>query len=260
MKRGLLFPTEPPRLRFGDYLVRANLPAVPKVFGHVGADQPPVAGGWGGCGNFQAGDCSIAGACHETQTWFWATHRPIPPFTDASGIADYSRALVAQGGASYDPNNPATDTGLDPVALASWRQTVGITDAAGGVHKIGPFASIGDLDHLDLACYLFGAAAICWQLPDNAEAQFRAEEPWDDTSGAPGAGHYTAYVGRNTAGNRIIVTWGRLQAATPEYVEKYMYPAPYGGISFLSQEYLLATGKSPESINWAQLNAYMASL
>lgn len=260
MKRGLIFPTEAPRLRFGDYLVRANLPAVPKVFGHVGADQPPVSGGWGNVGNRLAGNCPIAGAAHETQTWFWATGRPIPPFTDASGLADYSRALVALGGAPYDPTNPATDTGLDPVALASWRQTVGITDAAGGIHKIGPFASIGDPEELDLACYLFGAAAFCWQLPNSAEAQFRAGEIWDDTSGTPGAGHYTAFVGKNSAGNRMIVTWGRLQAVSDAYVAKYMYPAPYGGISFLSQEYLLATGKSPEAFNWDQLNADMAQL
>ena len=265
MKRGMLLPVEAPRLRFGDYPVLTNLPVVPKVFGHVGAAQPPSPPppgdkGWGNIGNRLAGNCPIAGAGHETQTWRWATGQPIPPFTDASGIADYSRALVAAGGLPYDPSNPATDTGLDPVVLASWRQTVGITDAAGGVHKIGPFSSIANLDELDLACYLFGAAAFCWNLPASAEDQFARGEPWDDTSGPGVGGHYTAYVGRNSAGNRMVVTWGRLQAVTDAYIATYMYPAPYGGIAYLSREYLLATGNSPEAFNFDQLNADMAQI
>ena len=259
MKRGMLLPQPGAvRIRLGDYLIRANLPVVPKVFGHVGRAQPPVDGGWGNVGNRTAGDCPIAGASHETQTWFWATGRPIPPFTDASGLADYSRALVAAGGLPYDPNNPATDTGLDPVVLASWRQTVGITDAVGVVHKIGPFASINDPDELDLAVVLFGAAAICWVLPDSAEGQFSQGEVWDDTSAVGTGGHYTAYVGRNSAGNRQVVTWGALQATNDAYLAKYQYPQ-MRGLAYLSREYLLASGNSPEAINFAQLDEDMAS-
>ena len=259
MKRGMLLPQPGAvRLRLGDYLVRANLPVVPKVFGHVGRAQPPVTGGFGDIGNRTAGNCPIAGGCHETQVLFWATGRPIPLFTDATGLADYSRALVAQGGPPYDPNNPATDTGLDPVALASWRQTVGLTDANGVVHKIGSFASINDPDELDLACYLFGVAAICWVLPNSAEDQFSQGEVWNDLSGVPAGGHYTAYVGRNSAGNRQVVTWGALQGTTDAYLAKYQFPQ-MRGLAYLSREYLLASGNSPEAINFAQLDEDMAS-
>jgi hypothetical protein len=258
MKRGLRLPfnREAVPLRFGDYLVRGNLPAVPKSFGHVGAEYPPASGGWGALGNITAGDCTIAGACHETQTWYWATQRPIPTFTDGSAIADYSKALVDQGSAPYNPEDEATDTGLDPVALAKWRQAVGITDAAGGVHKITAYASIADPEELDLACYLFGAAAICWNLPDSAEQQFESNQPWSDLGGSGTGGHYTAYVGRNSAGNRMVVTWGDLQAATDSYVSKYLV----GGLAYLSREYLLSTGNSPEAINFDQLNADLAEL
>lgn len=252
MKRGCLpFRRSAVPLRFGDYLVRPNLPAVPKVFGHIGTDQPPVQGGWGTLGNINAGCCVMSGGGHETQTWFWATGRPIPLFSSPSTLADYSRALVAQGGKPYDPNDPSTDTGLDPVQAAQWRQSIGITDANGVNHKIGPFTAIDNSDELDLAAYLGGAAAVCWALPNSAEGQFRAGEVWDDVAGEPGDGHYTMMGGRNSAGNRIVVTWGRLQACSDAYVAKFMV----GGLSFASQEYLLATGKTPESIDWSALQA-----
>jgi hypothetical protein len=257
MKRGMLeFRRSAIGLRFGDILIRAKLPVVPKTYGHIPEAQPPTAGGWGMLGNLTAGDCVVAKACHATQDWFWATGKPVPRFTDASALALYSAMLVAQGGLPYDPNDPATDAGLDPVAAAQFWQTTGITDADGAVHKIGPFTAIDDADELDLAGYLGGAAAVCWALPSTAEAQFEAGEVWDDVSQPPGDGHDTMLGGRNSAGNRMVVTWGRLQAFTESYRAKYMV----GGLSFASQDYLLATGKTPEAIDWAQLAAYQQSI
>jgi hypothetical protein len=244
------------KLQFADYLVRGNLPVVPKVFGHVSQAQPPVLGGWGMLGNSTAGCCVMSGACHETQTWFWATGRPVPDFTSASCLADYSRCLVAQGGPPYDPNNPATDTGLDPVAAALWRQTIGITDTNGAAHKIGPYAALDNPEEMALAGYLGGVAGTCWNLPDSAEDQFIRGEVWDDLSGTLSSGHYTEFAGRNSAGNLMFVTWGKLQAATDEYVAKYMS----GAVAYLSKDYLLATGKSPEGINWDELAADQAAI
>jgi hypothetical protein len=253
MKRGMLpFRPELVGLRFQDVLVRSALPVVPAVYGHVSSPQPPVEGGWGMLGNDYAGNCVAAKSCHAVQDWFWATGRPIPPFDGPTGLLNYSRMLVAQGGRPYNPDDPSTDTGLDPVAAAQYWQTTGILDASGATHKIGPFTSISDADELDLAGYLGGAADVCWALPSTAEAQFEAREVWDDTSQPPGDGHDTVLGGRNSAGNRMVVTWGRLQAFTEAYRAKYMV----GGMSFASREYLLATGRTPEAIDWAQLAAY----
>lgn len=250
MRRGMR-PFERSSIRFGlaDITIKAALPIVPKVWGHVRQAQPP--GGWGVLGNLTAGDCVIAGFSHQIQVWFWATKRTIPPFTDPSSLSNYSHALVAQGQGPYVPGDSSTDTGLDPVQAAQWWQSVGITDADGVLHKLGSFVSVDTPEQLDIGGYLGGAGGMCWLLPDSAEDQFREGHVWDDLSGDPGAGHYTAYVGRNSAGLREFVTWGRLQAATDAYVEKYWYPS--GGIVYLSQEYLLATGKSPEGIDWAGL-------
>ena len=236
-------------LKFGNYMKSSLLPTVPKIWGHVRLAQPPSPGGWGMLGNDQAGCCVMSGGSHEHQTWAWATGRPIPRFTDQSVLADYSKCLVSQGGRPFDPNDPDTDTGLDPVAAAHWRQTVGITDADGIVHKVGPVVQLTSIAQMEMAGYLFGCVGMCWNLPGSADAQFEAHHIWDDLSSPPEGGHYTELAGRNSKGNLIFITWGAAQAATDAYVEQNMS----GATCYLSEEYLLATGKSPEGINWAQL-------
>jgi len=241
LKRGCLLPKEPPKLKLRDYLVRPMLPKVPKVFGHLTAAAPP--GGWSMLGNNNKGDCVMAGAAHETMLWAWATNRSIPKFDTAGVVGQY---LNLTGGA---------DTGLDPVSAAQWRQNVGITDADGKVHKIDAYVQIENVDELKLAGYLFGCAGQCWSLPDTAEDQFSAGQVWNDLSGPPDPdeGHYTPFGGVNSVGNLEFLTWGQIQGASEAYTAKYM--VTNGCIAYLSQEYLLATGLSPEAINWGDLEA-----
>ena len=127
---------------------------------------------------------------------------------DQSVLADYSKCLVAQGGQPYDPNDPDTDTGLDPAGAAKWRQTVGITDADGGVHKVGPSRSInvdranGDVGLVICSGYVAG---MCWNLPGSADDQFEKHHIWDDLSSPPEGGHYTEnWLNRNSKGNLIF--------------------------------------------------------
>lgn len=257
MKRGMLpFRPQAIALRLSDVLVKAKLPAIPAHFGHVGAAQPPCKGGWGMAGNSRAGDCVVAGGAHETQVFCWATGKPIPTFSDKTALANYSRCLVATGGSAYDPNDPSTDTGLDPVQAAQWRQAVGITDDSGAVHKIASYVSIKGVEEMQIAMYYGGAAAIAWGLPDSAETQFDAGEIWDDLSGEPTGGHYTSGVGINSKLMPFTVTWGALQGFTWDYFDKWSD----GGISYLSHDYILATGKSPEGIDWGILQEYMKQL
>ena len=86
-------------------------------------------------------------------------------------------------------------------------------------------------------------------LPASAEQQFEAGQVWDDLRSKPAGGHYVPCVGLNTSGHLIFVTWGELQAATRQYVETRMEEA----VACLSREYLLASGLSPELINWSAL-------
>lgn len=245
--RGMLpWQEEKIRLKFGAFLNRAKLPVIPKLFGHVGRAQPPVEGGWQMLGNDQAGDCVMAGAVHETMTWAWATSATMPVFNTKQVLAQYYARTGGQ------------DTGLDPIDNARWRCKTGLTDASGRVHQVKAFAAVNTVEEVELATYLFGACGIGLELPDNAENQFTAGIPWTDTSGdpKPANGHYVPVVGRNTRGHLIVVTWGRLQALSLDYLDKYCA----GGVVYFSREYLDTRGVSPELFDEATLDKHLASL
>lgn len=230
------------KLQMRSYLLSAALPQVPPTFGHVHHAAPPD--GWGMLGNDKAGCCVLSGAAHETMTWAWATGKPIPVFSPVNVLKQY-RALT--GG---------RDGGLDPIATAKWRVSQGLVDAMGDIHQVKAFGSVGSLSDVELAVYLFGVCGLGLELPDNAEQQFIDGRPWDDVTGEPKDGHYVPCVGKNTAGNLMVVTWGKLQAMTPAYFAKYVV----GAICYFSGEYLLATGKSPEMFDEAQLDADLAAM
>jgi hypothetical protein len=67
---------------------------------------------------------------------------------------------------------------------------------------------------------------------------------------APGGdGHYIPCIGRNSLGFFLFVTWGRLQAATPAWVQTYMDE----GLVYISRERLNGQGLSPQGFNAAAL-------
>ena len=68
-------------------------------------------------------------------------------------------------------------------------------------------------------------------------------------------GHYVPVIGRNSAGNFLVITWGRLHAATPEFVTKYMDE----GIAYLSLEYL-KNNLSPEGVALDELQRQLQQL
>jgi hypothetical protein len=245
LRRGMA-PWQPEaiKLKMSDYLVLSAVPPVPATFGHV--HSPAPSGGWGLLGNDKAGDCVLAGAAHETIVWAWATRRPIPRFTAPNVLKQY---YALAGGA---------DGGLDPIATAKWRCSNGLADADGDIHKVKAFGAISGTAELEQATYLFGVCGVGAALPDSAEQQFQNREPWSDLSSEPNKknGHYFVVVGKNSKGNYMVVTWGRLQAMTPAYFDRYAV----GGLCYFSQEYLTETGKSPELFDEAQLDADLAAL
>jgi len=180
--------------------------------------------------------------------WAWATNKPIPRMTEDVIVRQYLTLTHKK------------NTGLDPMAIAAWRQKFGLADADGVHYKISFYARILTLHQMRQAAYLFGCAGACWLLPDSAEEQFIRGRIWDDLSEKPNPkkGHYTVYGGVNSAGHDLFITWGRIQAATPEYVEKYMWPG--GSIAYLSQDYMTAAGTSPRAIKWADLSSDLKQL
>lgn len=239
-------------LNFGDLLVRRKLPPLPLRFGHV-FGQPK--GGFGMLGNDIASNCVCAGAMHESQTHAMATKRPVPRFSEATGLREYSKLLVAGGGKSWDPRDQGTDLGLNPQLVAGYRRRIGIVDDDGVAHKILAYALVRDLNDAMYGTFLMGAVGLGLLMPDSAERQFADGHVWDDLRSRPQEknGHYVVMVDRNSAGNLVLLTWGRLHAATPQYVERYWA----GAIAYISLEYMLASGVSPEGFDRGALEDYL---
>jgi hypothetical protein len=224
------------KMQFGSYLKATDVPTVPTAFG-----RPWLVRQWGMLGNDQEGDCFWAGACHESMMLRADADSNIPMFTTRTAFHDY-----------HEATGTTDDIGTDLLDGMHYRQKTGISDTLGQRHKIDFYTELkpGDLHALDLAVFLFGVAGVGIKLPDSAEQQFNSMEVWSVMSGASlMGGHYVPCVGRNSLGNYLIVTWGRLQAVTPDWIQAYMDQ----GAVIISHERLKTSGISPQGFDWAKL-------
>lgn len=233
LETGCRLPQDLPKavpLLADSYWERSNLPAVPKVFGHVSSEVP-----WGALGNAgqgAVGDCTIAGVAHQVMLWKRASSGAYPIFADATVRKQYFTLTGGQ------------DSGLDPVKVATWWVKDGIADAGGNHHRIRGYSRLGDVSDLDVACYMYGCLGLILDLPNSAKYEFLNGEPWSDTSQQGASGHYAVLCGRNSAQNWTCITWGRVHAITPSWMDKYLI----GAMVYYSSEYLLPSGVSPEAI------------
>jgi hypothetical protein len=173
-------------------------------------------------------------------------------FDVSSVLSDYAACT------GFSPSDPTSDQGTDMQVAASYRQKTGVLDALGRRHLIDSYVALlpGDVGQLALAAYLTGAAGVGLRLPSDAEDQFNAGKPWTVTLGVgTDGGHYVPCVGRNSAGNFIVVTWGRLHAMTPEYYTANCDEA----IAYISLE-TLRNSLTPEGFSADQLRSDVAAL
>jgi len=238
-------------LKFADVFNAAKLPTPPRSFGH---ETLMPNGDWFTLGNTEFGNCVFAGAAHEHMLWTMAGGSPRAKFTTKDVLSDYSAVT------GFDPTKPETDQGTDMQTAAAYRQKIGIIDAAGVRHKIAAYSNLaaGNLDQLALAAWLFDAVGVGVQCPSSMSDQFDASVPWSVVDGdSIVGGHYIPCVGRNSNGNLLFLSWGKLHAATPEWVSKYMDE----GVAYLSLEIINASTKlSPEAFNPDSLTQYLRGL
>ena len=249
MKLGKL-PARPDAIKFKlqSYIDETALPTPPLRFGHYSKVTVP----WGELGNDVCGDCVWAGSGHETMTWRAAAGSSIPSFTPKEIISSYSDVT------GYDGTD-ATDYGTDVQQACSYRQKTGITDGQNR-YKIDSYVAlrVGDVNELVLATYLFGVAGIGIEFPLTAWTQFRTGQPWDIAGPSRiDGGHYIPCVGRNSKGNFLVVTWGRLQAMTPRFYAKYSDEA----VAYVSLDSINSTNLvTPEGFDIAKLRRNLAAL
>ena len=234
------------KLKFSSFFDAVQLPKPLMSFGHYVINQPFKM-----LGNDRAGDCVWAGAAHETMVWAREKYTP-PVFNDADVLSDYTAVT------GYNPADPSTDNGTDMEEAAKYRRKTGIRDASGVRHKIDAYVALkpGDVEQIALATYLTAGIGIGVRLPDTAERQFDAQEPWSVVRGAKvEGGHYISCLGRNKLGNFLVVTWGRLHAVEPAFLTEYMDE----GIAYLSLE-ALEHKLTPDGFDAAGLRAALPRL
>lgn len=234
------------KLKLASYLKATALPALPAAFGHEG-----VISSWPMFANDQYGDCVWAGAAHETMM-LTTLGGHAATFTDANVLSDYSAVT------GFVESDPSTDNGTDMQTAASYRRKTGIVDAAGNRHTIAAYLALepGNLDHLCIAAYLFGAVGIGLQLPGSALDAAANKQPWYYTAGSQiEGGHYVPLVGKRADGIFITVSWGMNQLMSTAFLSHYCDEA----IAYVSTEDLI-NQKSPEGFDYATLLADLKEL
>jgi hypothetical protein len=228
---------------------------LPKYFGH---EREKID--YGVLDNDECGDCVIADIAHRIMIDARGCGRPVPTFNKT--VVPIYTALTG-----YDPkvpldadgNNP-TDNGTDMAAAAEYWRTNGIKDDVGVIHKAKAYGEIqvGNWDQLLKATYLYGGASLGVQLPQSAMDQFDQQVPWTILTGSPDivGGHAITSCGLNTEGHLVIITWGRTQAVTRPWLERFMDE----GVCTFSREYLLSTNRTPELFDEVSLDAALVAL
>lgn len=232
------------KLKLGDYLRAPELPAVPARFGNLSAWNH---WSWDMLGNDKAGCCVWSGFAHQCMMW---------SATEGNKNVSFSEAEIlgpdAYGETGYVIGDDSTDNGTDMVQACQFWKDRGFFS-----HTIRGFAEV-TTSKVPLAAYIFGSCGIGITLTQANIDQFSNAEPWDVVRDSPAVGgHYVPVISRNSHGNLVCVTWGRLQAITPAFLEAQCDEA----VIQLSDDWLDAQqGVTPRGIKLADLIVDMKSL
>ena len=243
-KRGLLPPRKNAiKLKFSTY-AKPSLPIRPAEFGHEN-----LVSEWHMLSNDKFGSCAWAGAAHEVYLWT-AMGSQRAHITSADVLSDYSACT------GFNPSDPSTDQGTDMQAAASYRRKTGIRDALGRRHKIAAYVALDpkNIDQLLTAAWLFSAVGLGVTVGANSEEQFARAVPWDGDPGANAGGHYVPLVAFRH-GLAWVVTWGRLQAVTLDFLRDHCDQA----LAYLSPD-MMRDGKSLEGFDLAALQSDLTAL
>jgi hypothetical protein len=207
--------------------------------------EPPKSCKWdGSVSNFpmllndQIGDCTIAGALHQTQTW-----------SDNAGnifVPTNNDALVAYEAVSgYNPQTHENDDGCDLLTVLKYWKNNGI-----GAHKISAFVEIepANINQIKQSIALLGGVYAGFALPKNCENQ----EEWHITSqgthgdGAIGSlgGHCVNIIDYDASG-LTCVSWGNLLRLTWTFLKVYMDEA----YAVLSPDWIEKNNLSPSGFD-----------
>lgn len=235
-------------LRLVDFTDHAA--AVPQA--PVGFGVQRDLGEWGMLGNDRYGDCAWAGPAHEHMLTTRLSPVPDADFTEAGVLSDYAACT------GFDPATRANDHGTDMRQGLNYRRQTGIIDSVGTRHRIGGYCALepGNFSQLLQALDIFDIVAVGIEVPENAEQQFAAGQPWSVVPGAQiVGGHYIPCFARPADTMGACVTWGRSQPFTGQFYRVYNDEA-YGVFTVET----MTAGVSPEGFRMADFQAALAEL
>jgi hypothetical protein len=194
-----------PRVRLSSHL--AVTPAVPAK-----VDYATLVSSWPSYGNYQIGDCTCAALGHWFQaiTLYGKGEEVTLPYSDILSLYE------AVSG--YNPATGANDHGAVEQDVLAYVAKHGL-----GGHKIRAFAQVDhtNLEEMKQALDIFGAVYVGFQVPQSAEQQFGAGEPWTIVPGSPFVGGHAIDIQAWDSQYIYAVTWGKLQAMSVDFWKFY---------------------------------------
>jgi hypothetical protein len=203
-KMGKLAPQFPVELKEMPAYIAQPLPQAPTA-----VDWAKNVVSWPMDGNDAYGDCTMAAAAHMIQSWNAETGQQMPVPADKEVIAQYLKLTGGQ------------DTGLvESQVLKTW-MSKGLWS-----NKIAGYAPVNvhSLDALKQAIAFFGGVYVGIQVPDNAQTQFAAGQPWtlvaDWQSQPIEGGHAIPLLGYDDQ-YLYAITWGAVQPMAWDWWSTY---------------------------------------
>lgn len=243
-KRGCL-PKDPERegLVLDEHLAE-DAPPVPAVVDWMSAVRE-----WPMYGNDEWGDCVWAGFGHVIESLTQYAGGSAVEVTTADLLAGYSAVTGFDPNAGPPGQNPSDQGTRIADGLDYWRRH-GIAG-----HKILAHAEIRDSRKIKAALNVFGMLVVGVRLPESAQAQFEAHQPWTVVHGSAVEGGHCIVVGR-IAGDDTAVTWAATQEITVPWWATYVDEVH----AVISREWLNAAGRTPSGLDLAGLGRQFTAL
>lgn len=225
----------------------ASLPPAPPTFqvAHTLNAFPVFA-------NDAYGDCTCAAQGHRVVITERSSGQHEIALTDDDVLAAYSAVT------GFKRDDPSTDNGAYCLDVLNYMRRTGMgRERDGSRHTIAAFAQVKlrDHDQVRRALHSFGGLYVGAGLP--LSAQDEVGGTWARITDEPGSwGGHAMYVRGYARSGPIFVTWGKPQAATWKWWDRYVDEA----YAIVSEDYLRASGRTPQGLDVAALKSYLAAL
>lgn len=220
-----------------DHLAISSLPLLADSVDYAQDMTEP----WGMLANDQYGDCVFASLAHFKQAASVNATGKARKFTDSEVLRWYSEAT------GFDPDDPSTDNGANPIEALQYFMRIGEVVAYGRVDPTNDA-------HVAACIQLFGGLWSAWDLPE----AWQNAETWDVGPNLRGqwavgswGGHAVNQVGHDAKCNTPTVTWGSVVPTTAAARHVYCSEA----YALITQEWLDTRGKTIQGFDLEGLKA-----